>query len=400
MESSSPFPSTVAAAYQADVAAGAQLGDRDYEWPAIATMVEQAAGAPAANRRDQLQAAADAAGRSVGRDLIAGHARIEWQNERHAISSLLVLSVVIQEAGGVHLAARLLDNALRAAEPLPILWKGRALALRARADWKLGRLDEAAERYDFIYDLGKRAAEPELMARAEIGRAALSQLRGNLPALREHSLKAAALADEAGARGVSRLAHQGLTIVAEQMGNHAEAVAAGLRVLEMSSGYPEFEAEALQNLGQVLLIAGESQTAKACFTAVLANPAPDRILLTALGALALASARLREEPTVEWCVREVWRANGIAVPRYELANALLESGMALQIVGRTEEAERYRGAAQRLAAQHEFHELVFNAEQLARQTERARSGRLDSQAVARRARELGHRLPRRVAFEA
>jgi hypothetical protein len=141
--------------------------------------------------------------------------------------------------------------------------------------------------------------------------------------------------------------------------------------MQLSDGDPILESEALQNLGQLMLEAGHPAGARACFAAVMTRGAPSHTLLPALGGLALASAQEGNEATVEWSVREVWRARTLAVPRFELAEALLESSVALASLGRGTESERYRQAAEEIAKAEGYHELVFRSAEAQRPVRRS-----------------------------
>jgi hypothetical protein len=130
--------------------------------------------------------------------------------------------------------------------------------------------------------------------------------------------------------------------------------------------------------------------------------APARLLLNALGGLAIASAHLGKEATVEWSVREVWTARRSMVPRYELAQALLECAVALKTLRRDEDAERYRDAAHHIASAEGFHELAFRATELSRLSAVSPASlRRPAAAVAREVSALEpEQLPAHVAFDA
>lgn len=401
MSPTSSAPLSPAAAYRTDVKDAARLGDDDDLWLAVASSVHLATHSRPKQQRELLASATSKARRLLGAKFIADYSRIEWHGGRHRIAPLLVVAQQIQEAGGFTLAAVLLDDLLAALPSLDGLWRGRLLALRARIAWKHGLAQEAADRYDLIYGIGLRFRQPELQARAEIGRTALAQLSGNLPAVYSHAKRAARFAERARSKGVLRLAYMGLTIGYVGKRDHEAALGAAWKAYGLSIGFEVLEAEVLQNIGQIMLVTGHPAEARACFSSVLSRRVPDHVSLAALGALALASARIGAEPTVEWSVREIWRARSLPVPRYELANALLESAAALQLLGHSVDAERYREAAQPIATAHQYHELAFNAEQLAKDI--ARTGefrRAETETIAERIRALDERLPAHVHFDA
>jgi len=144
----------------------------------------------------------------------------------------------------------------------------------------------------------------------------------------------------------------------------AAAVAHGWAVYEASRGEPVLEAEVLQSLGQVFLEAGHPEPARCAFAAIVSLSLPRRVILPALGGLALASARSNQNQTLDWAVREVVRAESSQSLRYPVASALLECAMALEIAQRRAEAEGCRSAALQIARTHGFHEIAYLAEEL------------------------------------
>ena len=94
------------------------------------------------------------------------------------------------------------------------------------------------------------------------------------------------------------------------------------------------------------------------------------------------------------------------MPHYELADALLECAVALAMLGRADESDRYRAAGERIANESGFHELAFRAENLDRQRQvrgASRPASLTPQA-AEVARELAalqpEQLPHHLVFDA
>lgn len=412
-----PFAGSPAAAYRADMAGrDGPFGPDDDQWlvaaselhlaaTASSTGAAPAAGATEATNQRPLFDALGVAIDLLGEERIEAMADREWQGERSHVEALMVLCEVMLQAGALHLAGMMLDD-LQLATPdrLPVQ-RGRILTMRARVDWKLGRLDQAVERYESLLESAKRAKSPELVARAEVGLGAIAQLRGNYPEMRSRMGRAAKIADELALTSIARRAHHGLMIASARDARYDDALLDGRKVFDLSLGDAVFEAESLQNLGQLLLEAGHPDSARACFAAVVDRAAPSRILLPALGGLALAAAQQHMEAIVELAVREVWRAQRIAVPRYELANALLECATALAGLRRFDEASRYQKAANAIAVSGGFHELVYRAEHLDASRSTPGAERVPLQASAARvARDLSElepeRLPAHVSFDA
>ena len=355
--------SSPTAAYRADTTErDTPFGPDDDAWLETATELHFAATVAPAARQEHLYSAIGRAIDLLGDERIDLAVRDDWRGERSYVDPLLVLIDQIQDDGALSLAAVMLDDLARAADDLSTVQRGRVLALRARIAWKMGELDDAADRYHYIESLGAEARSDELKARASLGLAVLAQMRGNYPEVRVHAARAAALAEPLQLHTVSRWAHHGLMAAAARSGDYDQALLDGWKALQLSSGDPVHEAEVLQRLGQFLLETGHVAEARACFAATLDRPAPLRVLFPALGGLADASARLGEEATLEWCTREIWRAHSIGISRYEIAAALLDAAAALHRLGRHEESERFRRAGESVAASRGFHELVFRAE--------------------------------------
>ena len=352
-------------------------------------------------RRQLLYAALGVAIDHLGDERIDTVAEREWERDLGYVEALMVLADIVHEAGALRLAGVMLDDLRAAAPDLTPVQRGRIMAQRARVEWKLGHHAEALERYRRIENLGKRARSPELIARATLGYATVAQVRGNLPDLHLHATRAAALADEHGFTSIGIAARLGLMFVASHYREHQVALVEGWRAYTSSRGNALDESQVLANLGQILLELGIYGPARACFAAVVKRATLARVILPALGGLALASAHTGLEPTAEWAAREIWRALELAVPRYELAAALLESGAALKVLHRDVEAARHVTAGQTIALAAGFHELAFRAEAMT-STAAARAPAFDESAAAvvlgLAQLETGQ-LPARVTFE-
>ncbi|HSQ31287.1 MAG TPA: hypothetical protein VLN49_15610 [Gemmatimonadaceae bacterium] len=358
--------SPASAAYRADVRAGpARAGEPATAWLTVASLVEHAALIQDPERSALLGRAADIARAQIGDAALTRLAASEWgEDERAASDAIVLLTDTMQAADMLHLAGATLDALLAANESAPPLQQGRILAKRARVAWKLGSLDEAEARYRTVERIGRRETNAELEARAAIGFVALAQLRGNYPEVRKHARRAVRLAEQTGIRSLIRNAHSGMLIGAAVARSLDEALVHGWAVYRASAGDPVQEAEVLQNLGQALLDAGRTQVARAVFSNVVSRAVPPRIMLPALGGLALSSADAEHRDSVRWAARQVRSFDERPVPRHALASALVECAIALARIGDGRESERFRSDGLRLARAHGFHEVVFRAEDL------------------------------------
>lgn len=391
------------AAYRADTRGRTDpFGPSDDDWLTAATELHLAAtSAPREQQRDHLVSAIGVASHLLGDERVEALAAREWLGERSHVDPLVVLADTIYYGGARRLAALLLDDVRRAAPDLTPLQVGRILFRRARIAWSLGDIDDADERFQAIAALGKKTRNVELLALAELGLATLAQFRGDFPELRLRAARGRELAERSGNRAVVRWAMLAMTMSETSQRRFDGAIAAGWRALELSGGYPVWETEALINLGQLMLEAGHPDRARASFSAAVERSAPARLLLPALGGLAVASALVGHEPTVEWTVREVWRAQEQSVQPYSVAAAHLECAFALRSLGRDADAERHRAAAEELGRRHGFHEVAYKADAL-RELPRRASVVLapeSEQITGDLSRMAPERLPSALAFD-
>jgi tetratricopeptide (TPR) repeat protein len=347
---------------------GKPFGKHDGLWVAVATIVDHAATAGPARNQALLRDAIELTQEIVDDDVLNIVGQREWgDRDRCSCEPIMLLAKVIADVGAFRLAAVLLDALLRADTSLNAVPRGRILAQRARVAWLSGEIEEARARYALVESLGRQAYSSELKVRAWIGYTALAQMRGNFPEMRRYAHRAIRLADRENMRALSRTAHFGLLVAASAGRQFDEALTEGWKVYSLSLGDPIDEAGALQNIGQVLLESGHSAAAESAFSAVCARPLPAKILLPALGGLAMASAAAGHEATMEWSVREIHSMHRTAAPRYAVALAIFDCARALEIVGRGSEAGSLATESLALAKRYGFHEIEIRAEALLQQ---------------------------------
>src|SRR5688572_4137579 len=352
------------AAYRADTQGRAEpFGPSDDDWLAAATELHLAA-TTHKRRKDHLFSAIGVAIDLLGDERVEALAAREWLGQRSYVDAIVVLADTIYYGGARNLAALMLDDIRRAATDLTPLQLGRLLFRRARIAWTLGDIDDAAERFEAINVLAERARSVELLAMAELGLATLAQLRGDFPELRLRAERGRERAERSGNPAVVRWAMLAMMMSETSQGRFDGAIAAGWRLFGLSRGHPVWEAEAFIQFGQLMLEAGHPDRARASFSAAVECAAPARLLLPALGGLAVSSALDGHEPTVEWAVREVWRAQEQSMQPYAVAAAHLECAVALHAFGREADAERHRAAAEELGRRYGFHEVAYKADAL------------------------------------
>lgn len=389
---------TATAAYRADLGARDQpFGGVDGDWITVASVLEHATLVDEPTRSELLREAVELATKVVGAGEVQRLAEREWQDrDRSESEAIVILADKIHNAGALNLAATLLDALLDADSSLNVVQRGRVLVKRARIEWKCGRFDEADDRYRFIESLGRRSKSAELRIRAWIGFVALSQKREDFAAVQRFARRAARLAEREGLRKLAREAHSGLMVAAGIDNRFDDALVHGWTVYQLSLGDAVEESGVLGNLGQVLLDAGFNEASRSVFAAVVSRSLPANVMLPALGGLALASAASRQDLTTEWAAREVLRFEPGSVPRYALASALFECGLALTRIGRMKTAMRCRSAALQLAKQYDFSELVSRFERIDGSMSNFRSAATLNKRAASVARELTLLEPRQL----
>jgi tetratricopeptide (TPR) repeat protein len=386
------------AAYRADLGVRDQpFGVADGDWITVATVLEHAALVDEPARGELLREAVRLATEIVGADEVQRLAEREWQDrDRSASEAIVVLADKIHNDGALDLAGSMYDALLSADSSLNIVQRGRILAKRARVEWKSGRRDDAADRYRHIEALGRRAKSSELNIRALIGFVSLSHMQGDYAAMHRYARRAARLAERDGFSKLAREAHSGLMVVAGLDGRFDDALVHGWTFYQLSIGDPVDESAVLGQLGQVLLDSGHIDAARAAFASVVSRELPARVILPALGGLALASAASEHDLTTEWAAREVLSVNPNAAPRYALASALFECGLALTRIGRMKTAMRCRVGAMEMAEQYDFRELISQLNGIEEPKTTAHSAAALNKRAADVAREVTSMEPRRL----
>lgn len=355
------------AAYRRDVAhlGGGELSNDDGVWLAAAIALDHASRAEAETRPALLAEAgpllelATAGTSGIHLDSVIGPSPV-------IVARARLLAERVEDASAWHLAL----SVLAAAERLgggELLEQGRVHAQRARIQWKLGALDLAESAYGELLRTGERSGEPELIARACAGLAAVSQVRGNYPAVGEWALRAASIADGASLRDVSALAHQLAMVSAGQRGEYGSALLHGWTAFEAYRGDAAREAEMLLNLAQLLLTVHEERAALVGFVAALEREPPLRIALPAWGGVATSASMLAKRDLVVSASKRIKLLGASAGLHYARAFAFAEAAVALHRVGMS--STLWHDAALDIANRYGFHEIRF----LLTDTGRARS---------------------------
>lgn len=358
LRSSAPAPRSAPAAYRRDLAARRDLpfGDDDGAWITLATMLTHAAMQPGAGE-------ALAAARTFVHDAWRGrepHPELDPPGRGGEGTVVRAAIEEMERSGALELARVALESLSAIVEDE--VERGRVEAQRARIRWKLGDVEGAELRYRRVERTGRRLLDEELRIRAWLGYCALAQQKGNYPALRRWCLRVHRSATARGWGRLAAVAENGLMACEATAGNLDAAVEWAWRAYRHVAGDPHAESEVLQNLGYLLLLLGRPHPAKTALVAAIQRARVPRIIVPALGNLALAAAADGDRVTLDWAARELDRADpGVHQP-YDVALSLLECARALQGSGDPARARRLRERALGIAARHGYHEIAIRAE--------------------------------------
>jgi tetratricopeptide (TPR) repeat protein len=359
-------------AYRADATRGgvlrrntAETEAREGTWIAVTTLLEHA---PLVERDSArlVGAAVEMARGTLGEDFIRRRGDREWPDHRFPGDALLLLSDEAYEADAFQTALAMvtaLDSADRALSPVQ---RGRLLARRARILARLGRIDGARDHFVAIERLGREANSDELRARAWLGLGSIAQMRGNYPAMETFGRRALRISRRAGLSFIERYARLALLIAAAAKHDFDTALFHGWAVYHASTGHALEEGEILQTFGQLMVEACRFDEARAAFAAVVARPLPARVIVPALGGLAISAAESGRGATVRWVAKQLRALKAGGAPRYLLSLALLECSIGLARIGQVAASDELRSEAATIAAEHGFHEVTVRADEIDR----------------------------------
>lgn len=309
------------------------------------------------------------------------------------------LAARMEDAGALALADTALQMLLLVridGDGIAIEEQGRVIGHRARIARQAGDVELSAEQYRNVERMARVTRSDELYARAWIGYAVLAMVRGNLPESNEWFERAAKAAEKAQVPDLSRNAHHGCLIAASKREAFDEALQHGWLAFRYSVGDAQLEAEALSNLGAVMMQARAYRPALAAFDAALRRDPPARLAIPALGGAMLMSARLGNADSARRHYLALAAHASASDHRYEVTDTLIDAAAALFLIGDVAEAERVRARALELASAGKFHELEFRA---ARVAEESRQQRLAAAELSGETRTICERIEQLDATE-
>jgi hypothetical protein len=273
-----------------------------------------------------------------------------------------MLGEICSARGQMHLHDQLLESVEQLAIP-GSLTQGRVAFRRALLLFDLGEARASEMKVDSLLENRQWKKYDELRLRGWGMRYTFAYARGNLPEAERYALR---LVRAAGDRFP---VHKGIGCnavgaLAAQRKDFNRALLYTWKAYALHTPTPSVHLQAVvNNMAQILLDAGHPAAARAGFARLLAEPVEFRVLYTAISGYAMASAALGDATAVGWASAQVLRLARERNSPSLLARALLECSEALAIVGEHVRAGTFRRRALRLAEQHGYHRLIFEAQQ-------------------------------------
>ncbi|HEX6053777.1 MAG TPA: hypothetical protein VFZ21_31120, partial [Gemmatimonadaceae bacterium] len=257
------------------------------------------------------------------------------------VAAARVLADQMGEAGALWLAFSTLGHARLATTVAAVREAGLAMADQAWVARSLGDLDTADELYEGVAAVGEKYGEPELQARALLGKGVTARVRGNYPRARKLLRQGLAHAEGAGLAELAAVGHQGLLIAAGTAGDYPTALVHGWAAFELANGHATRQAEIMINLSQVTLDAGQPKAARSGFLASMAKTNDLRLRLPCVGGAAVASAALGDTEMLETLARAADDSVSVSALPFESASVLKSLYEAYTNVGEAARAEAY-----------------------------------------------------------
>jgi hypothetical protein len=301
------------------------------------------------------------------RDLFASER--DSDAERDEMSALVFSTQAVAEeqelAGAFGLAFALLSGLLGALGPrLAPRHRGHVLTQQARAARQLGASDVARDLYDDAIQIGYTCEALDVVSRALLGLGVLATTRGNQPLARQHFERSLVNAERAADPELIRAAHHGLLNASLAADDLDAALVHGWNVLRLSIA-PESRAEALMNMAEICRMSGEHDAAIRTYTIAMDWTQQRHVRLHALSG-ALQSCIVQDRTTeARGLLSEITQMLPTVTNAFSLAMVGVELAESLHTLGEQQPAVSALNAAMALATEHEFHKVIFRAEQVA-----------------------------------
>jgi hypothetical protein len=347
-------------AFRADQPVGGATPDAEDEATILtATLLRQQLSIPAEDPSAvRIRAkAVSLAAESLGQAALDEGCTYDEHPSRGETDIVRLLAQRTEHKGWLHLSQHLLETlSVLAVEPMD---QGRVLADRVRISRKKGLHILSEAQNEELGRLAKRLRSDELIARSHMSAAALAQVRGNMVAFREHAETQLKVASRAKLFRLQASARAGIGSHAARTGDYSCAVAHLWKAYRASSPVGVIAVGALGDLAQTLMLAGRPAEGRKIASVLLEGSKRPQSVLPRLGTYALCSAALNEEDAVAWSCAQVRElAKGRHYHR-EVAEALIECAIALEMIGRQSQAGVLRRRAEAMATTFGFFDLTF-----------------------------------------
>lgn len=229
---------------------------------------------------------------------------------------------------------------------------------------KLGNLDEADETFARAARLAAWRRDSCLQVRAEVGRAVVSRMRGNMPAALEQLEELASRTGNRAHHAVRFDVVNELASTLKQVGNLKGAVWFGYEALQFSTGMDR--ERSLLNLGVYLLELGRYDAARDALMVIERTTAAEEGRILARLNLITVAARTEDRPLFDRCYGIMANAD---LPPEHRVNFLVESAKALGAFGSRPSRLALLGEAAAICEEYGLHRSSFEVDRLQRETD-------------------------------
>ena len=267
--------------------------------------------------------------------------------------------------GAFRLAYSLLTGFRDAVRHLSAGDVGRVVAQQGRIARQLGATQTAEDHYRFAERLARRTRDPDLQARAVLGRGVIAATRGNYPDARKLFHRGLQVARTFDLPEHEMAAHNALLMAAVAARDIDTALEHGWFIFRHSPELPERQAETLVNLGEIALLAEDHAAALAACMKALNLTTVDRVLLAGYGTAAVAASHLGHRRLLGELTGSALEIVRRSSQHFDRAYTLLELAEAHTAVNDPDRAAALLVQSREIATAFSYFEILHRAESLA-----------------------------------